>query len=53
MTDTYWVVHIEAFSFATKEEADDFRTRAEDTLLAMPDGETLAYLTKVTEESDD
>ena len=54
MTDqTYWVVRLEAFSFATKEEADDFRNRAEDTLLEMPDSETLTFFTAVTEEADE
>ena len=53
MTDTYWVVRLEAFSFETRKEADDFRNKMEDALTAMPDSETLTFLTAVTEESDD
>lgn len=54
MTDnTYWVVHLGVFSFATKEEADDFRNRAEDVLMAMPDNETLAFFSTVKEMQDD
>jgi hypothetical protein len=54
MTDqTYWVVHLEVFSFKTKEEADDFRNLAEDALLEMPDSETLTVFSTVKEEQDD
>ena len=53
MTDTYWVVRLEAFSFETRKEADDFRNKMEDALTAMPDSETLTFFTAVTEESDD
>lgn len=50
---TYWVVRLEALSFATKGEADDFRNRAEDVLMAMPDSETLAFFSTLKEEQDD
>ena len=54
MTDkTYWVVHLAAFSFNTKEEADDFRNRAEDVLMGRPDSETLAFFSTVKEMQDD
>ena len=54
MTDqTYWVVHLEVFSFATKEEADDFRNLAEDALLEMPDSETLTVFSTIAEIEGD
>ena len=52
MTDTYWVVRLEALSFETKEEADAFRNKMEDAVTAMPDSETLTFFTSVTEKSD-
>ena len=52
MSDTHWIVRLEAFSFETKEEADDFRNRAEDVLMGMPDSETLTFFTAVTEKED-
>ena len=54
MTDqTYWVVHLEVFSFKTKEEADDFRNLAEDALLEMPDSETLTVFSTIAEIEGD
>lgn len=54
MTDqTYWVVRLEALSFNTKEEADAFRDKVEDALMAMPDSEALTFFTAVTEEADE
>lgn len=54
MTDqTYWVVRLEALSFKTKEEADDFRNRVEEVLMGMPDSETLAFFSTVKERQDD
>ena len=50
---TYWVVRLAALSFATKEEAEDFRNRAEDVLMDMPYINTLTFATAVTEESDE
>ena len=49
MTDTYWIVRLEAFSFETREEADAFRDKMEDAVTdavtAMPEA---AYLTLVS-----
>ena len=49
MTDTYWIVRFEAFSFETREEADAFRDKMEDAVTdavtAMPEA---AYLTLVS-----
>lgn len=49
MTDTYWIVRLEALSFATKREADAFRDKLEDAVTdavtAMPEA---AYLTLVS-----
>lgn len=50
--DNYWVVQLEALSFKTRKEADDFRNKMEDALTAMPDSETLTFFTSVTEKSD-
>lgn len=50
---TYWVVRLEALSFNTKEEADAFRDKVEDALMAMPDSEALTFFTAVTEEADE
>ena len=50
---TYWVVRLEALSFATREEAETFRDKMEDALMAMPDSETLTFFTTVTEEADE
>ena len=50
--DNYWVVQLEALSFETRKEADDFRNKMEDVLTAMPDSETLTFFTAVTEKSD-
>ena len=40
MTDTYWVVRLEAFSFETKEEADAFRDKMEDAVTDAVKGAT-------------
>lgn len=50
--DNYWVVQLEALSFKTRKEADDFRNKMEDVLTAMPDSETLTFFTALTEKSD-
>ena len=33
--DNYWVVQLEALSFETRKEADDFRNKMEDAVAAM------------------
>ena len=50
---TYWAVRLEALSFDTKEEANAFRDKMEEALMAMPDSETLTFFTTVTEEADE
>jgi len=50
---TYWVVRLEVLSFDTKEEADSFRDKMEDVLMAMPGSEALTFVTKVTAETDE
>ena len=58
MTDTYWIVRLEALSFETKEEADAFRNKMEDAVTdavtAMPEAADLTLVSSLLErECDD
>ncbi len=50
MTDkTYWVVRLEALSFETREEADAFRDKMEDAVMAMPEAENVMFASTLRE----
>ena len=58
MTDTYWIVRLEALSFATKREADAFRDKLEDAVTdavtAMPEAADVTFASALLErECDD
>ena len=53
MTDTHWIVRLEAFSFETREEADAFRDKMEDAVTdavtAMPEAADLTFVSSLLE----
>ena len=57
MTDTYWIVRLEALSFATKREADAFRDKLEDAVTdavtAMPEAADLTLVSSLLERERD
>ena len=50
---TYWVVQLEAFSFETRKEADDFRNKMEDVVAAMPESADVTLWSCLREEKND
>lgn len=54
MTDqAYWVVQLEALSFETRKEADDFRNKMEDVVAAMPESADVTLWSCLREEKND